>query len=72
VKNKKNCPKTFTYIYLYLIFVSSYTTVFVLQVGDIIYARLQVANKDMEPELVCMDSMGRSNGYGVIRDGGFM
>ncbi|KAK2178956.1 hypothetical protein NP493_522g02033 [Ridgeia piscesae] len=43
-----------------------------VKVGDIIYARLQVANKDMEPELVCMDSTGRSNGYGVIRDGGFM
>ena len=37
-----------------------------------IYARLQVANKDMEPELVCLDGTGRSNGYGVIRGGGFM
>ena len=32
-----------------------------------------VANKDMEPELVCIDSHGRSSGLGVIgRDGGFM
>lgn len=29
--------------------------------------------KDMEPELVCMDSTGRSAGMGVIgRDGGFL
>jgi exosome complex component RRP40 len=32
-----------------------------------------VANKDMEPELVCIDSHGRSGGLGVIgRDGGLM
>ena len=37
------------------------------------YAKLLVANKDMEPELVCMDSAGRSKGLGVIgRDGGFL
>ena len=41
------------------------------QVGDLVYARLLVANKDMEPELVCIDSDGRSSGYGVLR-GGFM
>ena len=43
------------------------------QVGDLIYARLLVANKDMEPEIVCIDGGGRSSGMGVIgRDGGFM
>jgi len=41
------------------------------QVGDLIYARLLVANKDVEPELVCIDSNGKSSGYGVLR-GGFM
>ena len=35
------------------------------------YARLLVAIKDMEPELVCIDSNGKSSGYGVLR-GGFM
>lgn len=40
-----------------------------VKVGDLIYARLLVANKDMEPELVCIDSNGRSSGYGVLRDG---
>jgi len=43
----------------------------VVQVGDLVYARLLVANKDMEPELVCIDSNGRSSGYGVLR-GGYM
>ena len=41
------------------------------QVGDVVYARLLVAIKDMEPELVCIDSNGKSSGYGVLR-GGFM
>ena len=41
------------------------------QVGDLVYGRLLVANKDMEPELVCIDSNSRSSGYGVLR-GGFM
>ncbi|XP_063431326.1 exosome complex component RRP40-like [Mytilus trossulus] len=44
-----------------------------VKVGDIVYAKCMVANKDMEPELVCIDSNGRSGGLGVIgRDGGFM
>ncbi|WAR23428.1 EXOS3-like protein [Mya arenaria] len=44
-----------------------------VKVGDLVYAKLLVANKDMEPELVCIDSAGRSSGLGVIgRDGGFL
>ncbi|GFN91331.1 exosome complex component rrp40-like [Plakobranchus ocellatus] len=43
-----------------------------VKVGDIIYAKLLVANKDMEPEIVCIDSYGRSSGMGVIRNGGFL
>lgn len=41
-----------------------------VQVGDIVYGKLLVANKFMEPELVCIDGHGKSNGMGVIRDGG--
>lgn len=41
-----------------------------LKVGDIIHGRLLVANKHMDPELVCIDSLGKANGMGVIRDGG--
>ncbi|KAL5021639.1 hypothetical protein ScPMuIL_000794 [Solemya velum] len=44
-----------------------------VKVGDIINTKFLVANKDMEPELVCIDSQGRSSGMGVIgRDGGYM
>ncbi|RUS84246.1 hypothetical protein EGW08_007998 [Elysia chlorotica] len=43
-----------------------------VKVGDIVYAKLLVANKDMEPEIVCIDGYGRSNGMGVIRNGGFL
>ncbi|KAK7101139.1 exosome complex component RRP40-like [Littorina saxatilis] len=43
-----------------------------VKVGDIVYSRLLVANKDMEPEVVCIDSHGRSSGMGVIRSGGFL
>ncbi|XP_050403694.1 exosome complex component RRP40 [Patella vulgata] len=43
-----------------------------VKVGDIVFARFSVANKDMEAELVCIDKHGRSNGMGVIRDGGFL
>lgn len=42
-----------------------------LQIGDIVYARLCVANKDMEPELDCTDGSGNSTGLGQL-SGGFM
>ncbi len=42
---------------------------FLPQIGNVIYGRLLVANRDMEPELVCMDSAGRSGGLGVITGG---
>ncbi|XP_015759681.1 PREDICTED: putative exosome complex component rrp40 [Acropora digitifera] len=42
-----------------------------IQIGDIIYARLCVANKDMEPELDCRDVSGKSSGMGQLT-GGFM
>ncbi|XP_023954274.2 exosome complex component RRP40 [Bicyclus anynana] len=40
-----------------------------LQVGDIIYAKLVIASKDMEPELVCVDSFGHKGRLGVLNDG---
>ncbi|CAL1586828.1 unnamed protein product [Knipowitschia caucasica] len=43
-----------------------------VQVGDLVYAQLLVANKDMEPELVCIDGAGRANGMGVFGSGGLM
>ncbi|XP_066478456.1 exosome complex component RRP40 [Tiliqua scincoides] len=43
-----------------------------VQVGDLVYGQFIVANKDMEPEMVCIDSSGRANGMGVIGQDGFL
>nr|XP_012624542.1 exosome complex component RRP40 isoform X2 [Microcebus murinus] len=43
-----------------------------VQVGDLIYGQFVVANKDMEPEMVCIDSCGRANGMGVIGHDGLL
>uniref|UniRef100_A0A8C5P8N5 Exosome complex component RRP40 n=1 Tax=Leptobrachium leishanense TaxID=445787 RepID=A0A8C5P8N5_9ANUR len=43
-----------------------------VKVGDLVYGQFIVANKDMEPELVCIDSSGKANGMGVIGQDGFM
>ncbi|XP_034633322.1 exosome complex component RRP40 [Trachemys scripta elegans] len=43
-----------------------------VQVGDLIYGQFVVANKDMEPEMVCIDSSGRANGMGVIGHEGLL
>uniref|UniRef100_A0A2P2I4A1 Ribosomal RNA-processing protein 40 n=1 Tax=Hirondellea gigas TaxID=1518452 RepID=A0A2P2I4A1_9CRUS len=41
-----------------------------LKLGDLIYGQLLVANKDMEPELVCIDFYNRAVGMGTLPDGG--
>ena len=41
-------------------------------VGDLVYAKLLVASRDMEPELVCVDGYGKKAGLGVLAGGGFM
>ncbi|XP_029368676.1 exosome complex component RRP40-like [Echeneis naucrates] len=43
-----------------------------VQVGDLVFAQFIVANKDMEPELTCIDSSGRANGMGVFGAGGLV
>ncbi|XP_026187119.1 exosome complex component RRP40 [Mastacembelus armatus] len=43
-----------------------------VQVGDLVFAQFLIANKDMEPELVCIDSSGRANGMGVLGGGGLL
>ena len=43
-----------------------------INVGDVVYARLLVANKDLEPELVCVDSHGKKGKLGVLPSDGFM
>lgn len=43
-----------------------------LALGDLIYGQLIVANKHMEPELVCIDAYDRAMGMGVLPAGGVM
>ncbi|CAK6977246.1 exosome complex component RRP40 [Scomber scombrus] len=43
-----------------------------VQVGDLVFSQFVIANKDMEPELVCVDSSGRANGMGVFGGGGLL
>ena len=43
-----------------------------MNVGDLVYVKLVVASRDMEPELVCVDSYGKKAGLGVLSGGGFM
>eukprot|EP01095_Lingulamoeba_sp_RSL-Kostka_P008330 TRINITY_DN2758_c0_g1_i1.p1 TRINITY_DN2758_c0_g1~~TRINITY_DN2758_c0_g1_i1.p1 ORF type:complete len:243 (-),score=64.99 TRINITY_DN2758_c0_g1_i1:99-827(-) len=40
-----------------------------LQPGDVVYARVVLSNKDMDPELECMTSTGKSNGFGPLKNG---
>ncbi|KAJ1501171.1 exosome non-catalytic core subunit rrp40 [Coelomomyces lativittatus] len=41
-----------------------------LTVGDVIYARVSVANKDMDPELECINpATNKSDGYGELKNG---
>lgn len=43
-----------------------------LQVGDLVFAKLIVASKDMEPELVCVDSHGKEQKLGVLSSNGML
>lgn len=43
-----------------------------IQVGDVVFAKLLVASKDMEPELVCVDSQGKENELGVLGSDGMV
>lgn len=40
-----------------------------VKVGDLVYARVVVAAKDVEPELSCIDNSGKSDGMGQLQDG---
>ncbi|KAJ8397830.1 hypothetical protein AAFF_G00435190 [Aldrovandia affinis] len=43
-----------------------------VQVGDLVHGQFTIANKDMEPELVCVDGGGRASGMGVFGTGGLL
>uniref|UniRef100_A0A8D8DG07 Exosome complex component RRP40 n=2 Tax=Culex pipiens TaxID=7175 RepID=A0A8D8DG07_CULPI len=40
-----------------------------VNVGEVICARLLIANKDLEPELICVDSHGKKGKLGALQDG---
>lgn len=44
----------------------------VLNVGDVLYAVLLIASKDMEPELVCIDANGKQGKMGPLKSDGFL
>jgi exosome complex component RRP40 len=37
--------------------------------GDLVYARVITANRDMDPVLTCVDSAGRAAGFGPLKGG---
>lgn len=44
-----------------------------VQVGDVVFGKLIVASKDMEPELTCIDpTNGKANGLGLVPEDGFL
>ncbi len=43
-----------------------------LEVGDLIYAKLLTANRDMEPELVCINAQGKSSVMGPLGNDGYL
>ena len=42
-----------------------------LKIGSLVYARVSLANKDMEPEISCLAAGGKADGFGPI-EGGYM
>lgn len=40
-----------------------------VNVGDLVFAKLLVAHKDFESELICVDSLGKKQKLGVLREG---
>ena len=43
-----------------------------INTGDVVYAKIVTASKDMEPELVCVDAYGKKAGLGQLTGGGFL
>lgn len=43
-----------------------------IKIGDVVFAKLLEASRDMEPELVCVDSFGKRGKLGVLQEDGFI
>ncbi|KAH9528272.1 exosome complex component Rrp40 [Dermatophagoides farinae] len=44
----------------------------IVEIGDVLFACVLSASKDVETELVCMDKDGKKDGFGVLPRGGYM
>jgi exosome complex component RRP40 len=40
-----------------------------LNVGSTVYARVTIANADMEPEIACLNAHEKADGFGELKDG---
>jgi exosome complex component RRP40 len=40
-----------------------------LNIGDAVYARVISANRDLDPEVSCVDATGRAAGFGQLKEG---
>ncbi|GFG37079.1 hypothetical protein Cfor_05753 [Coptotermes formosanus] len=43
-----------------------------IKIGDVVFAKLLEASRDMEPELVCVDSFGKRGKLGLLQEDGFI
>lgn len=43
-----------------------------INVGDLVYCKVILANPDLEPELVCVDSTGKKGKLGLLEGGGLL
>ncbi len=42
---------------------------FFVKIGDVLYCKILTGDKDVEPELVCIDSDGKAHGKGRLENG---
>lgn len=43
-----------------------------IQVGDVVYGRVVLPNKDMEPELSCLEDLNPKQGYALFHNEGYL
>lgn len=41
----------------------------ILKEGDLVYCRVETANRDIQPTIVCTDASGRASGFGLLTGG---
>lgn len=40
-----------------------------LEIGDLVYARVESTHKSVDAEISCMDAMGKEGGFGILKGG---